>query len=422
MFLALLIGITAPVKSQETDRTPFAIEFPELESGFLTKPKESIASANVNVVKFWMLNPVAATIDWGRIKVRINRQSANKLCAQVPASQGKVMRCDLNMYAGFRLQGQENFFEIEAAGTDGKRFFASFIVATEPKLAKKGAVTTGFSGRRFAVVIGVSRYIYNDAGLGNLEYADDDAEAMNEWLKGKGGFTPDNILFMTNEKATLNSVRDSLGRFLTKATENDLVLFFLAGHGTPDPFNPNELYYLVADSKVTDLKNTGLPMTELKRIIDRDLKSKRVVFLLDTCHSAGLNGREGARSGNSVGGSRSIATGNYDERQLTQVEVKNDVSQRAGQLFGSPGRAVITSSGAGETSREASKWGGGHGVFTWALLEGLNGKADKNGDMRVTAAELYDYISDRVRLETNFKQNPQLFSLLANDLDIALLK
>ena len=45
-------------------------------------------------------------------------------------------------------------------------------------------------------------------------------------------------------------------------------------------------------SKVGDLKNTGFPMTELKSIIDTKLKSKRAIFLLDTCHSAGVSGKK----------------------------------------------------------------------------------------------------------------------------------
>ncbi|MEO7659729.1 MAG: caspase family protein, partial [Pyrinomonadaceae bacterium] len=156
--------------------------------------------------------------------------------------------------------------------------------------------------------------------------------------------------------------------------------------------------------------------------LDSQLKSKRAIFLLDTCHSAGLSGKKVVGLEKPAVGGRSISSGDLGKRQLTQVEVKNDVSQAATRLFSSPGRAIFTSSGEGEASLEATRWGGGHGVFTWALLEGLNGKADADGNRVITAEELFNFVRERVRVETNSKQNPQIFSNLANGLEIAVLK
>src|SRR5688500_16726806 len=231
---------------------------------------------------------------------------------------------------------------------------------------------------------------------------------------------------MKNKDATLSAVRDSLKRFLTKATENDLILFFLAGHGTPDPFNPTELYYLVYDSKIADLKNTGFKMKELKQIIDTMLKSKRAIFLLDTCHSAGLSGKKivvPQRGKTSHTGERNISGNEFvNERELKRVEVKNDINEVSARLFGSAGRAVLTSSDVNETSRESERWGGGHGVFTWALLEGLRGGADSDSNKIITADELFKFIREKVSAETNQKQNPRLLSNLGGGLEIAVLK
>ena len=436
--LAIITGfclLSAAAFTQETEREPLALELPELATGRMTAPRGFIARTDVNVIKFWILNPAANSIDWGKVKVRINRSSANVACKQNAATLGKVMLCDLNRLAGFRLQPKENLFEIEAVSRDGKRFYASFVIITDAKAAADqsrnsaggGAKSPGmaFSGRRFAVIIGVSEYKYNDIGLGNLDFADDDADAFNRWLTQTAGFNPQDILFMKNENASLSAVRDSLNRFLTKATENDLVLFFLAGHGTPDPFNPRELYYLVYDSKIADLKNTGFPMNELKRIIDTKMKSKRAIFLLDTCHSAGLSGKKivvPQRGDKSKMGSRNISADEFNERELKRVEIKNEINEVSTRLFGSPGRAVLTSSDTSETSRESERWGGGHGVFTWALLEGLRGAADFNSDKTITADEVFKFVREKVRAETNQKQNPRLFSNLGSDLEIAVLK
>jgi uncharacterized caspase-like protein len=38
----------------------------------------------------------------------------------------------------------------------------------------------------------------------------------------------------------------------------------------------------------------------------------------------------------------------------------------------------------------------GHGAFTFALLEGLRGKADRNGNGTVEVRELADYVEERL--------------------------
>jgi uncharacterized caspase-like protein len=38
----------------------------------------------------------------------------------------------------------------------------------------------------------------------------------------------------------------------------------------------------------------------------------------------------------------------------------------------------------------------GHGIFTYAILEGLDGKADLTGDARITMSELKTYVEDKV--------------------------
>jgi uncharacterized caspase-like protein len=64
---------------------------------------------------------------------------------------------------------------------------------------------------------------------------------------------------------------------------------------------------------------------------------------------------------------------------------------------------------------------GGHGVFTYALLEGLRGQADTNADSFITAGELFAYVRDRVRLERGFKQNPRSVYDFNSDFTLAFV-
>jgi hypothetical protein len=270
------------------------------------------------------------------------------------------------------------------------------VKVPEPTLASQ------FKGRKFAVVVGISHYKDHDGGLNDLSYADADARAFRDFLQRKegGSFAANDILYFENEQATIEALRTGLRRFIAQAGANDMVLVFLAGHGTPDPYAPQNLYYLLHDSKVADLPNTALPMTELEDVLDHGIRAQRVLVFVDTCHSAGLSGQKITKS-----------------RGLEN----NLINLYASRLFTETGRAVLTSSDINEVSVESTGWGGGHGIFTWALLEGLRGKADTNSDHFVTAGELFDYVRDRVRAETAFTQNPRALPGLNTDLTLAFV-
>jgi uncharacterized caspase-like protein len=79
-------------------------------------------------------------------------------------------------------------------------------------------------------------------------------------------------------------------------------------------------------------------------------------------------------------------------------------------LYNEKGRSIITSSDVNEQSLESQKWGNGHGVFTYYLLEGLKGSADTNMDRLVSVGELFRYVRQKVRLNTGFKQNPRMLA------------
>ena len=275
---------------------------------------------------------------------------------------------------------------------------------TIPVRRREAAVSSKFSGRKFAVVIGVSRYKFHDGGLNDLQYADADARAVRDFLRQRegGGFAPDDILYLENEQATIEGVRSALRDFLRRAAPEDLILLYIAGHGAPDPYAPQKLYFLLHDTKVADMPGTALPMSELKEFLDGSVRAKRVVVFIDACHSAGLSGAK-------------LVT----KRGLEQTE-NNVFNLYAERLFSDSGKAVLTSSDINEISQESSSWGGGHGIFTWSLLEGLRGEADSNNDHLVTAGELFDFVRDRVSVETTFAQNPRVLPGLNSDLALAV--
>ncbi|MBK6996750.1 MAG: hypothetical protein IPH31_18155 [Lewinellaceae bacterium] len=48
---------------------------------------------------------------------------------------------------------------------------------------------------------------------------------------------------------------------------------------------------------------------------------------------------------------------------------------------------------------EGEQWGGGRGIFSYHLVEGLFGLADRNGDGTVSVGEIDRYLEDKVTAE-----------------------
>jgi len=85
--------------------------------------------------------------------------------------------------------------------------------------------------------------------------------------------------------------------------------------------------------------------------------------------------------------------------------------------------ALLTSAEANEVSREGAQWGGGHGVFSYYLLKGMQGEADGYGqprDGQVNAGELFDYVRDKVRKDTENRQHPAVGHAFDRNLPLAI--
>jgi hypothetical protein len=258
-----------------------------------------------------------------------------------------------------------------------------------------------FSGRKYALIVGISKFSNNAGGVSDLKYADADALALHKFLQTPAGgrFTPDNMLLLTNEQATLARLQQAMKGFVSQPAPDDLILIFFASHGDADPRARQNLYFLTHDTDVDRMPETAFAMKDFKRMMDNNVRARRLVLLIDTCHSAGLTGSRGETS-------RGINTNNlvnlYTEKLLYREE----------------GKAVITSSDVNESSQEAPRWGGGHGVFTYFVLEGMRGMADLNVDRVVTVGELFRYVRQRVNTDTEGQQNPRM--LLGTNDDLAL--
>ena len=271
----------------------------------------------------------------------------------------------------------------------------------------------------WAVLIGVSRYKNGDQNLSgyeikNLKNAADDAQAIADFLKSEegGSFPEDHITLLKDEQATKTEVESAIKTLKARARPDDYFMIFIAAHGVLSPQydakegKTKELpYFVLYDSDLRDMPQTGLPMDAFQQAV-REIPAKKGVVLSDTCHSAGMvmpgRGGEATTRANSL---------------LVERLKSNEGS----------GVGFIWAADQTETSLEYDNLsqgrGQGQGVFTYCLLEGLRGNADRDSDGAVTFVELKNYVRDKVPEFTNNSQHPggNTTSIEANDIPLSIV-
>ncbi|MGA3372418.1 MAG: polysaccharide deacetylase family protein [Terracidiphilus sp.] len=219
----------------------------------------------------------------------------------------------------------------------------------------------------WAAIIGIDDYL----NWQKLQYAANDAAGVKDLLIQKYNFKPDHVFTLLNGQATRKNILSLLGDKLgdtTMVQREDRVLVFYAGHGaTRKLASGRELGYIIpVDADLTDMEGTAISMTNFQDISEA-IPAKHVLFVMDSCYS-GL----ALTRGGSI-----LSSQNY----------LNEISRREA-------RQMFTAGGADQ--QVADNGPNGHSVFTWTLLQGLDGRADLNGDGVITATELAAYVAPAV--------------------------
>ncbi|MGD0337704.1 MAG: caspase family protein [Bacteroidota bacterium] len=289
------------------------------------------------------------------------------------------------------LQFGINRIEISAVDVSKNTSIQTLTVRREVVIAvqEKKIPVEPFKGHQvWAVVIGISEY--QNSQITRLRYADKDAEDFYQYLitpleKGGRGVAPVNIRKLIDKDATKTNIQEAIFDFMKSPLEEDVVIIFFACHGTPDPYRPNVPYLLAYDSDLAKPAATAVNMQDIQVAIRDYIKAKKVIVFADACHSAGISS-------------------NVALRGTASVELINDFIAEIANAGGSV--LTFSASEAAELSQESQQWGGGHGVFTYYLLEGLRGKADVDADGLVRLGELVDYVNLKVRQDTKSLQHP----------------
>ena len=239
-----------------------------------------------------------------------------------------------------------------------------------------------FKKNKVALIIGIESYDNTSKAL----YANRDAKFFYEYAKKAFGIEDSNIKLLIDNDAGLVNSLSIISKWLPGKIEEDktdLIIFF-AGHGLASN-DGKELYLLAKDSDADLLARTALSRTEIFNTIKK-LKPKSTTIFLDACYT---------------GFSRENETLLASARPVRIVpDNQNDIPDNF-TIF-SASKLQQISSGLEEAK---------HGIFSYYLMKGLEGKADGNNDKKITNGELLAYMDKNVSRkasEQGREQNPEL--------------
>jgi tetratricopeptide (TPR) repeat protein len=237
--------------------------------------------------------------------------------------------------------------------------------------------------RMWALVIGISRYTRADP----LEFAASDAQSFREFLSSPrgGGIPGDHIFTLLEDQATRRGVEVELEAMQDRVKAGDTVYIFIAGHGFIT--NRGIGYFIPSDGDMRVPASTSISFASLKELVELGLGStERRILITDLCHA----GR--------IGPQQSGLTEKIQE--LINAELMKVMQGGKGSYLN------LLSSHPLEQSWESGKLKSG--VFSYTLMEALNGKAARSGSPIVRARELVAYLKAEVPKNTGGRQTPMV--------------
>jgi WD40 repeat protein len=308
---------------------------------------------------------------------------------------GETMRGRINSVRGelelentqIRLNGNQNRVEFKLPITLDSGINRIEVLADNPFSEGRDSVEVNYNQAAvqqnilpnlWILSIGINRY--DSPLLQNLDYAVNDAREIINVFKVQEGrlYRKVNSLLIADGTAVLptrENILDNFSFFLKQAGQRDVVMLFIAGHGQNDE-NGN-FFFMPSDAVFTDdgsiRPSRAVSYRDIQSVLD--VPGQKLVFI-DACHSEGVSGKK-------IRG--------MDNNQLVRTLQDNST-------------VIFTASRGSERSQESK--GLNHGVFTYALIQGMKGEADLFKKGKITMKELDTYVSEMVPKLTNGAQHP----------------
>lgn len=213
------------------------------------------------------------------------------------------------------------------------------------------------SAKTYLVSVGVADYSGYPTKLNNLRLTTKDAQTIADLYAQN---TTVDYAILLDEKATKSRIIKAINKVFSRASEDDIVVFFFSGHGYPGGF-------CAYDGNIT--------YDKIRKAMAKS-KSRNKMMFVDACRSGGMRVSE------------------------TDSQSAITASKKANVM-------LFLSSRTDENSIERRDMQ--NGFFTTYLSKGLKGNADVNRNRIITAKELFDFVHNGVSRISQGKQHPVMW-------------
>ncbi len=261
--------------------------------------------------------------------------------------------------------------------------------------------------QKWALVVGIGRF--TDTSIPRLNFTTADASSFADELTDPniGRFPASHDHVLTDEQATTKNIKEGLNWIARHAATNDLVVIYVATHGTPRTIDTagGANYLVTYDTEVYSggsfnedaMFATAYPMVELANSVATRMKALRTAVILDTCYSGGSMKDNVPAAANGA-----LANKGPSDKMLERMSAGT-------------GRIVMSASQVDEASLESPALR--HGYFTYFLLQAL-----RNGKGVTPLSQVYDSVAQQVsaRVSADGSHQHPVMSRSSNDADFAL--
>jgi hypothetical protein len=226
----------------------------------------------------------------------------------------------------------------------------------------------------YGLIVGIEQFENEEL---NLKYSVNDARLIKNTIdtKSKALFKNIDLKYLSSKKQTTKEyILNSFESIRTKIKPNDYFIFYVASHGTVEN---NKFHLLTSNVNFLDeIEDEAISDNKLISLIG-NIPTPNKIVVFDTCYAGGAGGKmASALINKEITSTRGLS--NKDAIDLLKIE---------------SGASIFSASSSVQQAIEGYN---NHGLFTYFLAQGLNGKADSDNDGYVDLAELRKYVKKNV--------------------------
>jgi hypothetical protein len=236
---------------------------------------------------------------------------------------------------------------------------------------------------KFAVLIASGRF--SDHNLPRLSAPLDDVTSFRDVLMEPaiGGFPRENVEILYD--SNLSRARTEVEKLFKNKNNDDLVLLYYTGHGLKD--EDGELYFALDGTELDSLDATSLDAGYIRKQMNK-CASRRMVVILDCCHSGAF-----------------VARGGLAPKGVGSPAITRSTFETSGH-----GSYILTSSTGTQQSFEQK----GQSLFTKYVVEGLRTGNAAPRKSNITINDIEQYVKGKLS-DAGVQMRPTLISYTEGD-------